>query len=245
MSNFLLKLKRGETPVFRALRRVAVSALTCNLPIPRFLSPLFRFLFQCHSLIGVIARRMISLFYWEPLFLARCSTTGKNIRLYGMPFLEGHTHIHIGNNVNFFGVVDIFSGSIFDKPVLQIGNNVDIGHRVSFLVNKEIVIEDDVNIASGAKFMDSDAHPRDAGARAADLPPVPDEIKPVRICQRAWIGQNAFILKGVTVGEGAIVGVNSVVVTDVPPYSIVMGNPARVVFKNMQQQTAAKAPASE
>jgi acetyltransferase-like isoleucine patch superfamily enzyme len=81
--------------------------------------------------------------------------------------------------------------------------------------------------------MDSDAHPRDAADRIADLPPKPEEIKPVRICRYAWIGQNAFILKGVTVGEGAVVGVNSVVVTDVPPYSVVMGNPARVVVKNV------------
>jgi acetyltransferase-like isoleucine patch superfamily enzyme len=68
--------------------------------------------------------------------------------------------------------------------------------------------------------------------RIADLPPRPEEIKPIRICRYAWIGQNSFILKGVTVGEGAIIGVNSVVVTDIPPYSVAMGNPARVVVKN-------------
>ncbi len=72
--------------------------------------------------------------------------------------------------------------------------------------------------------------------RIADLPPRLEEIKPVRICRYSWIGQNSFILKGVTVGEGAIVGVNSVVVSDVPPYSVVMGNPARVVIKNTQKQ---------
>ena len=81
--------------------------------------------------------------------------------------------------------------------------------------------------------MDSDAHPRDTAERIADRPPHPDEIKPVRICRHAWIGQNSFILKGVTIGEGAIVGVNSVVVTDIPPYTVAMGNPARVVVKNL------------
>ena len=72
---------------------------------------------------------------------------------------------------------------------------------------------------------------RDAAERIADLPPRLEEIKPVRICRRAWIGQNAFILKGVTIGEGAVVGVNSVVVSDIPPYAVAMGNPARVVVK--------------
>jgi acetyltransferase-like isoleucine patch superfamily enzyme len=80
--------------------------------------------------------------------------------------------------------------------------------------------------------MDTDAHPRDMAARIADLPPGEEEVKPVRICRGAWIGQNAAILKGVTVGEGAIIGINSVVVTDVPPHTVAMGNPARVVVKN-------------
>jgi acetyltransferase-like isoleucine patch superfamily enzyme len=148
-----------------------------------------------------------------------------------MPYVMSHAKIFIGDDVNFFGKVDIFSGRIFDEPRLVLGNRVDIGHNVSFTVNKEIVIEDDVNVASGVRFMDTDAHPKDMAERLADLPPRPEEIKPVRICKCAWIGQNAFILKGVTVGEGAVVGVNSVVVSDIPAYAVAMGNPARVVVK--------------
>ena len=243
MSSFLFRLKRGNSPLLRSLRSTARTLQTSNVPVPRLFAPFFRFLFNLHHFVGEAWLRLISWIYWEPLFLSRCRKTGKNIRLYGMPYVIGHMEIEIGDNVNFFGVVDIFSGAIFDQPVLRIGNGVDIGHHVGFVVNKEIVIEDNVNIATGAKFMDSDAHPRDAAARAADLPPAPEEIKPVRICRSAWIGQNAFILKGVTVGEGAIVGVNSVVVTDVPPYSVVMGNPAKVVFKGTPAQAAApKAP---
>ena len=81
--------------------------------------------------------------------------------------------------------------------------------------------------------MDTDSHPRDVAERIADLPPRPEEIRPLRICKNAWIGNGSVILKGVTIGEGAIIGVNSVVATDIPPYSVAMGNPARVVFKNL------------
>jgi acetyltransferase-like isoleucine patch superfamily enzyme len=151
-----------------------------------------------------------------------------------MPFVVGHTKIYIGDDVNFFGKVDIFSGRMFDEPRLVIHNRVDIGHNVTFVLNREIVIENDVNVASGVKFMDSDAHPRDVAERIADLPPRPEEIKPVHVCKNAWIGINSFILKGVTIGEGAIIGVNSVVVTDIPPYSVAMGNPARVVVRLAQ-----------
>ena len=87
--------------------------------------------------------------------------------------------------------------------------------------------------------MDSDAHPREAMARIADLPAPVDEIKPMRIGRYAWIGQDSFIMKGVTVGEGAIIGVNSVVVSDIPAYSVAMGNPARVVVKNINKTAEA------
>lgn len=55
------------------------------------------------------------------------------------------------------------------------------------------------------------------------------EHKPVKICDNVWIGQYATVLKGVTIGEGSVVGCNSVVTKDVPPYTVVAGNPARVV----------------
>ena len=53
--------------------------------------------------------------------------------------------------------------------------------------------------------------------------------RPISIKNKAWIGFNSIILKGVTIGEGAIVGAGSVVTKDVPPYTIVAGNPARII----------------
>ena len=94
------------------------------------------------------------------------------------------------------------------------------------------------------RFIDSDGHPRDTMARIADMPAPPEEIKPVRIKRYAWIGQNSFIMKGVTVGEGAIIGVNSVVVNDIPDYCVAMGNPARVVIKNINKTADTNAAAT-
>ncbi|MFD0830617.1 acyltransferase [Mucilaginibacter boryungensis] len=55
------------------------------------------------------------------------------------------------------------------------------------------------------------------------------KTKPIKICSDAWIGMNCIILKGVTIGEGAIVAAGSVVTKDVPAWTVVAGNPAKVV----------------
>ena len=55
--------------------------------------------------------------------------------------------------------------------------------------------------------------------------------KPVTICDHCWIGARATILPGITIGKGAVIGTCSVVTKDVPPMSIVAGNPAKVIGK--------------
>jgi acetyltransferase-like isoleucine patch superfamily enzyme len=239
MSSVMLKIRRGETPFYRRLRDVGRGIVSSTLPLPRFLNPLLRLGFNAQHAIIMGLRWILSYFVYEPLFRGRCVSVGKRFRVWRMPFVVGHASVVIGDDVNFFGKVDIFSGRQCDEPKLVLGNRVDLGHNVVFLVNKEIVIEDDVNVASGVRFMDTDAHPRETMARIADLPAPLDEIKPVRIGRYAWIGHNAFIMKGVTVGEGAIIGVNSVVVNDIPAYSVAMGNPARVVVKNINKNVDA------
>jgi len=89
-----------------------------------------------------------------------------------------------------------------------------------------VEIEDDVFLTRGVVIV-------------AHLTPTPflrkliggTEFKKVRVARGAYIGVNAIILPGVTVGEGCIVGAGSVVTRDVPPYSVAVGNPARVIRK--------------
>jgi acetyltransferase-like isoleucine patch superfamily enzyme len=239
IDTIMLKVKRGETPFFRLLQGAGKAVLTSRLPLPRRIHPLLRGLFGFHQLGVSVLRRAAMYFYGEPLFRGRCEAVGERLTLCRMPYVMSHAKIYVGDDVKIFGKIDVFSGRSLDEPRLIIQNRVDIGHNVSFVVNREIVIEDDVLIASGARFMDTDGHPKDLTERTADLAPRPEEIKAVRVCRGAWICQNAFILKGVTIGEGAVIAVNSVVLADVPPYSLAAGNPARVV-KILRADTRAR-----
>lgn len=240
IDQFSLKVRRGEGPVYGAIRRIAKGMLRSNLPVPAFLRPLYRALYQLHFGILYAFRWALNYFYREPAFRSRCTSVGRNLHLWLLPDVTGHPSIYIGNDVNLFGHLGIISGRVFDKPTLVIKDRADIGHDVIISVNREVIIEEEVNIASSVRIADSDAHPRDPELRARNLPPAPEEIKPVRICRRAWIGQGSYIMKGVTIGEGAIIGSNSVVITDIPPFSVALGNPARVVLKDVRASAAAQ-----
>ncbi len=127
---------------------------------------------------------------------------------------------------------------IFDRP----GASFDCGDRcyigASLLVSaQQISLGDDVLISWGVTIVDHNSHAIDWSQRANDVLNWGKRIKdwsnvriaPVRINERAWVGFNAIILKGVTIGQGAVVAAGAVVTKDVPPYSVVAGNPARVI----------------
>ena len=239
MRALLSRIRRGRGPIFGPLKRLLLFWMRFSITPPKILKPLYRFLYSLHFGIGYAIRYTLNMFYRGPMFKARCESVGRNLSIYSLPDIVGPVEVQIGDDVEIFGHFGVTSGWIFERPQLVIGNRVDIGHDVQFTVDKEIIIEDEVNIASGVRIVDTDAHPRDTEARAKGLAPPPEEIKPVRIGRRAWLAQSCFIMKGVTVGEGAVIGANSVVITDVPPYSVAMGNPARVVIKDVRQSANA------
>lgn len=60
-----------------------------------------------------------------------------------------------------------------------------------------------------------------------------ENSKPIVINNHVWIGENSVILKGVTIGEGAVIAASSVVTKDIPPHCIAAGSPAKVIKENI------------
>jgi acetyltransferase-like isoleucine patch superfamily enzyme len=175
--------------------------------------------------------RVINRFYRSPLFRSRCISCGKNFYLDAIPHIVGHTRIYIGDDVKFFGTIGIMSGRTLDNPTLILGNRVSLGERVGFSVNRQITVEDDVSIGPFCFLADNDGHPRDPEGRLKGLPPPPEEILSIRIGRNVKIGYGSTITKGITIGEHSIIQLKSVVTSDIPPYSIAGGNPARILSR--------------
>jgi acetyltransferase-like isoleucine patch superfamily enzyme len=239
--SFILRLKRADTPVFAFLKSAYRFFTTSSLPVPRAVKPIGHLIYNLHYSAWLFGNRLITFFYREPLFRSRCEHVGKRLTIYLMPEAWGHTSISIGDDVVFQGKCGIYSGRVNDRAMLRIGDRVSVGHGVTFSCNESIVVESHVLIANNCTIADNDGHPLDADLRAAGMPPPASHTRPVRICEKAWIGAGSYILKGVTVGPGAVVGAGSVVSKDIPPFAIAVGNPARVLRILAPDETASEA----
>ena len=146
--------------------------------------------------------------------------------------------VKLGQGVRVFAFVNLYGCEIGDETKIgtfvEIQKGARIGKRCKIsshtFICEGVTVEDEVFIGHNVTFI-NDRYPRatraDGGLQTeADWKCVPTVIK-----RGASIGSSVTLLCGVTVGEGAVVGAGSVVTKDVPPRTVVAGNPARVLRK--------------
>jgi acetyltransferase-like isoleucine patch superfamily enzyme len=230
---YILKVKRAETPFYARLKRIGKGVLAFSLPIPKALDPVYTFIGYMMFFRSEIVERISVACFRFPVLRSRCVSIGKRLRMEGLPGVSGPVKIYIGDDVNLSGTFAISSGRIFAEPVFRIGNRSFIGSGCVFSVAKLIEIGDDVLIAGGCSLSDYSAHPLDPDKRIAGEQVDPEDVRPVRIGNKAWLGRGAIILPGVTIGEGAVVGAATVVTKDVPPGHICVGNPGRILSRTV------------
>ena len=144
--------------------------------------------------------------------------------------------VKLGRNVKLGKFVNLYGCEIGDDSKIgafvEVQKNARIGNRCKIsshsFVCEGVTLEDEVFIGHGVMFI-NDSYPRATNASGALQTEADWAVERTTIKAGASIGSGATILSKVVVGENAIVGAGSVVTRDVPPNSIVAGNPARLV----------------
>ncbi len=110
------------------------------------------------------------------------------------------------------------------------GFNIHLGERFyanfgcTILDVAPVTIGDDVMFGPSVQIVTA-THPLDSATRISGV----EYAKPITIGSKAWLGAGVIVCPGVTTGEGCVIGAGSVVTKDIPPYSIAVGNPCRVL----------------
>jgi acetyltransferase-like isoleucine patch superfamily enzyme len=162
---------------------------------------------------------------------------GRDWRIFGRPILQRHrgSQINVGDGLSLRSwprsnplapTAPVVLSTRRADAELTIGD--DCGFTGTTLVAADrVVIGDRVLVGGNASIVDFDFHPLTPEARAENINA--GSAAPIVIEDDVFVGVDALILKGVTVGEGAVVGAGSVVTQDVSPRTVVAGNPATVV----------------
>ena len=164
--------------------------------------------------------RWVAIMLYYTIYVVR-GCTNRFLSFFYKKMLRG-----CGSNVRFSALT-----SDFTYRNLTIGNDVYIGPHALFLCTEsQIFIGNKVLFGPHVTIIGGDHRITDVGRFIYDvLDKHPEDDQDVHIEDDVWIGTNTTLLKGVTVGRGAVVAAGALVTKDVPPYAIVGGVPAKVL----------------
>ena len=168
------------------------------------------------------ALKKIKNIYQKKCFKARTRCHHDNFILVGDITL-------INNNVSIGKDVTIYPGCMFfGDGIISIGNGVDIGKDCviySSLQNGGVSIGDNTHIAAQCYIIDQDHGTK----RNTLIQNQKNTVAPVKIGKDCWLGADVTVLKGSVIGDGAIIGAKSLVKGEIPPFSVCVGTPCKVI----------------
>lgn len=154
--------------------------------------------------------------------LRKCEAVGKMVTVRGFPRIEGEGTIILGDGVKIWSHLAKTQLSVGENATLTINDNTFINTGVIISVRNKVYIGKNCQIANQVIIMDNDFH----GVGNRDQPQHPD---PIVIEDEVWLATRCIVLKGVTIGRGAVVAAGAVVTKDVPAYTLVGGVPAKII----------------
>lgn len=151
---------------------------------------------------------------------------------------KGEQYFSIGKGTSFGKLAvltawDSYEGDAY-SPEVSIGDNCNFGDYLHLTCINKISIGK--GVLTGRWVTISDNGHGETDIHTLQLSPIKRKLHckgPVEIGDNVWIGDKATILSGVTIGKGAVIAANAVVTKDVPSYSVVAGNPARIIKQNI------------
>lgn len=223
------KIRGRETPFWDGLYRMAKFFRSLQLPRIRSIG----------SLLIIERGLRHGLWYWfknqycNQIMGSYCTSIGRGVVWDGdVPMVIGAGDILIGDNVRIGNRQTWILGfKVYDNPRLQIGDNTTINYQTVISVAREVRIGSNCLLAGEIKIFDNNSHPVDFMARRNGGRMTEQDIAPVVIEDDVWIGTECMIMKGVTIGRGAVVAAGSVVTRNVAPFSLVAGVPAKEIRK--------------
>lgn len=186
---------------------------------------------SCKDVLKIIYAPFFQIGIFNFIKLKRYGVKFKRLHIKGSIHISSKGNISLGNNVNInssykSNVLGNITGfEVYNNANLIIGDGVNMSNT-RIRCEEEIRIDNDVMIGGGVTIIDSNCHSLDFNERMFDCTGGVVVSKPIHIKRGAFIGTGALILKGVTIGEEAVVAAGSVVTTDIPDREIWGGNPA-------------------
>jgi acetyltransferase-like isoleucine patch superfamily enzyme len=157
--------------------------------------------------------------------LRNCTEVGALTRLVGGVMISNAGTLRLGRKVKLYGKPVPVELVALRGAELSIGDGTSINRGVSICAKQSIRIGSNCGIGNDCLIFDTDFHAPGDTARVAF------DAAPVIIGDNVWLAARSVILKGITIGDGAVVCAGSVVATNVAPYTMVGGVPARLIRK--------------
>jgi acetyltransferase-like isoleucine patch superfamily enzyme len=161
---------------------------------------------------------------WGRWTLRRASSVGSWTRVRGRPQVSNHGTMIVGSRVRIVSTPVRSELACEPGGTLRIGDGTFVNYGTSIAARASIEIGRDCQIGTYCIILDNDYHSVEPERRNI-LPP----SEPIVIGDNVWLGARVTVLKGVRIGDGAVVGAGSVVTRDIPARSVAVGVPARVI----------------
>ncbi len=163
-------------------------------------------------------------FVWSKIHLRHVSQCGKWVFTRGRPTVVNRGHLALGDRVRIWSNIQPSRLSVHQGASLHIAQNTFVNGAI-ISASASIHIGENCLIAPQVMIMDSDFH------EVGETHSTSGEALPIVIEDKVWLATRSMVLKGVRIGEGAIVAAGAIVTKDVQPYTVVAGVPAKEVKK--------------